>query len=368
MSLVKVDLEGTSYPIIIEAGSLSSAGEVIRKRIGRKKGVVITDETVDELYGSDLEDSLRKEGMKFDKLVVEPGEDSKSLDNAGRLYQELAEQNLHRDSVVLAFGGGVVGDLAGFVGSTYLRGLPVIQVPTTLLAQVDSSVGGKTAINLSRGKNLVGTFHQPEVVIIDPVVLDTLSSPDVRSGLGEVLKYGLIWDDNFFWKTVENLELFEEVGDPEELESPVSQCCEIKAEVVGRDELDKGIRKILNFGHTIGHGIEAGSGYGELKHGEAVIWGMIGELWISLNRGYLTDGTFERLLGALTQLSLPSPPEDLTDTRLLEYISRDKKVRDGVINCVLIKEPGEEVDVERVGGAELKGAWEFLRSLEVCQG
>ncbi|MBS3736182.1 MAG: 3-dehydroquinate synthase [Candidatus Bipolaricaulota bacterium] len=368
MNLVEVGLEEASYPIIIEASSLSSTGEVIRKRIGRKRGVVITDETVDELYGSDLDDSLRNEGMKIDKLVVEPGEGSKSLDVAGRLYQELAELNLHRDSVVLAFGGGVVGDLAGFVGSTFLRGLPVIQVPTTLLAQVDSSVGGKTAINLARGKNLVGTFHQPEIVLIDPVVLETLSSADVRSGLGEVLKYGLIWDENFFWKTVESLELFEEVGDPEELEASVSRCCEIKAEVVGRDELDKGLRQILNFGHTIGHGIEAGSGYGELKHGEAVIWGMIGELWISLNRGYLTDETFDQILGALTRLSLPALPDDLTNARLLEYIHRDKKVRDGVINCVLIKEPGEDIDLERVGDTELKGAWEFLRSLEVSQG
>ncbi|MFB6214234.1 MAG: 3-dehydroquinate synthase, partial [Candidatus Bipolaricaulia bacterium] len=271
----------------------------------------------------------------------------------------------HRDSIVLAFGGGVIGDLAGFVGSTFLRGLPVIQIPTTLLAQVDSSVGGKTAVNLSRGKNLVGTFHQPYMVLIDPHVLDTLSSVDVRSGLGELLKYGLIRDRDFFWDSVENIGLFENVEEPEELESPISRCCEIKAEVVARDELDEGIRRILNFGHTLGHGIEAASGYGKIKHGEAVVWGMIGELWISRNRGYLADETFSRLIRALTRLSLPSLPGDLTDDELLEYVKRDKKVKGGVINAVLIRVPGEEVNVEEVSEAELRGAWEFLTGLEV---
>ncbi len=365
MNRVDVDLEGTTYPILIDAWSLSEMGEVIRERIGRKSGVIITDKTVNELYGQDLQDSLKGENLNFEKLIVEPGEGSKSLETAGRLYEDLAELNLHRDSVVLAFGGGVVGDLAGFVGSTFLRGVSVIQIPTTLLAQVDSSVGGKTAVNLSRGKNLVGTFHQPEMVLIDPEVLNTLSPADVRSGLGEVLKYGLIWDMDFFREVTENLVLFENVEDPVELESPISRCCEIKAEVVGKDERDKGMRQILNFGHTLGHGIEAVSGYGEMKHGEAVIWGMIGESWISLNRGYISEEIFSDLLDALTRLFLPSLPEDLTDSELLGYIKRDKKVRDGVINSVLLTEPGEDVIVEEVTEAEIKDAREFLTGLEV---
>ncbi|MCF7889702.1 3-dehydroquinate synthase [Candidatus Bipolaricaulota bacterium] len=368
MRRVSVDTEGTSYPILVEAGSLSLMGEVLRERMGRKRAVIITDDTVNELYGAELGSSLRDKGVSFDKLVVEPGESSKSLKTAGRLYGELAELNLHRDSVVMAFGGGVVGDLAGFVGSTFLRGLPVIQIPTTLLAQVDSSVGGKTAVNLSRGKNLVGTFHQPEIVVIDPGVLDTLGPADVRSGLGEVLKYGLIRDEDFFFETADNVELFESVDHPEELESTISRCCRIKAEIVGRDELDKGIRRILNFGHTIGHGIEAGSGYGELKHGEAVIWGMIGEMWISFDRDYLSAKTFSHLLGVLTHLSLPPIPDDLAARELLEYIKRDKKVRNGEINSVLLTEPGNEVEVEEVSEAELKEAWDFLKGLEVNRG
>ena len=365
MTRVDVDLGTSSYPILIEASSLPVLGQVIREGIGRARCVVITDENVDELYGSTLIDSLREEGLRVEKLAVEPGETSKSVETAETLYEELAELNLHRDSVVLAFGGGVVGDLAGFVGSTFLRGLPVIQIPTTLLAQVDSSVGGKTAVNLSRGKNLVGTFHQPEMVAIDPAVLSTLSPADVRSGLGEVLKYGLIRDEDFFRETAGDIESVEKVENPDGLESTISRCCEIKAEVVSRDELDEGIRRILNFGHTIGHGIEAGSGYGEVKHGEAVIWGMIGELWISLNRGYINQETFSDLVRTLNRISLPPLPADLSDSDLLEYIGRDKKVRDGVINSVLIKEPGKDVVVEEVNEAEIKGAWEFLRELEV---
>ena len=365
MNRVKVELGVTSYPIVIDASSLSNLGRTIRQTIGSRKGVVITDENVDRLYGSTLEDSLRKEGLEFNNLVVEPGEASKSLETAQRLYEELAELNLHRDSVILAFGGGVVGDLAGFVASTFLRGLPVIQIPTTLLAQVDSSVGGKTAVNLSRGKNLVGTFHQPKMVAIDPVVLETLLPADVRSGLGEVLKYGLIRDKDFFWRTAENIELFEEVEEPEKLESTISRCCQIKANVVRQDELDRGIRQLLNFGHTLGHGIEAASSYGEMKHGEAVIWGMIGEMWVSEERGYLKQETFSDLVRILTGLSLSPLPSNLSKSDLLRYIRRDKKVRHGAINSVLLKKIGEEATIEEVEESELIGAWEFLKGLEV---
>ncbi|MFB6291154.1 MAG: 3-dehydroquinate synthase [Candidatus Bipolaricaulia bacterium] len=364
MNKVSVETEGGSYPILIETSSLPAAGEAIEERLGQKRAVIITDETVDDLYGLKLDESLRSNNISFDKLVVEPGENSKSPGTAEYLYEELAELNLHRDSVVLAFGGGVVGDLAGFVGSTFLRGLSVIQIPTTLLAQVDSSVGGKTAVNLPQGKNLVGTFHQPDMVLIDPVVLTTLSRDEVKSGLGEVLKYGLVWDENLFRETVDKLELVEKVEKPEALEPIIARCCEIKADVVGCDERDRGVRQILNFGHTIGHAIEAGSGRGEIKHGEAVIWGMLGETWISSHRGYIGDEVFQGLVDPLTRLSLPELPE-LTEGELLEYINRDKKVRNGTINSVLLKNPGEDVTVEEVTEAELTAAWNFLKEVEV---
>ena len=366
MDRVEVDLGESSYPILIEPASLSRVGKVIRDRARDKRLVVISDENVDQLYGTTLVDSLENAGLRFEKLVVEPGESAKSLEVAEDLYEEMAELNLHRDSVVLAFGGGVIGDLAGFVASTFLRGIPVIQLPTTLLAQVDSSVGGKTAVNLSRGKNLVGTFHQPDLVAIDPVVLETLSLADLRSGLGEVLKYGLIWDEDFFWEVMESIDIFTGVEDAEKIGRSISRCCEIKAEVVGRDERDKGIRRILNFGHTLGHGIEAGSGYGEMKHGEAVIWGMLAEIRLSYDRGYLKGRKFSRLVAALSGLDLPPLPDNFSPKELIGYVKRDKKVLEGEIYSVLIKDPGEDVVVEQVSEEECKSAWGFLRELEVA--
>ncbi len=362
MRRVDVELDSAGYPVLIEESLLPSVGDLIERCLGPERTVVITDRNVDDLYGEKLEQSLEEGGTEFEKLVVPPGEGSKSLPVARRLYEDLAGFSLDRDSAIVAFGGGVIGDLAGFVGSTFLRGLSVVQVPTTLLAQVDSSVGGKTAVNIPQGKNLVGAFHQPELVIIDPLVLATLSPSDLRSGLGEVLKYGLIRDRELFWKVVEDGSLPQGQDDPEEI---IGRCCEIKAEIVGEDERDRGLRQILNFGHTLGHGIEAGCGYGNMKHGEAVLWGMIGESWISRHRGYLREETFSKLVEALIGFGLAPLPGDLAGEKLLEYVSRDKKARGGRINSVLIQEPGEEVVVEEVSSQELVTAWEFLTGLEV---
>ena len=361
MRQVDVDLGAESYRILIDDSSLSDVGRLCETELGGDRGVVITDGTVDRIYGKDLERSLTAQGIDYEKIVVRPGEGSKSLETANRLYDDLAEMNLHRDSIVLAFGGGVVGDLAGFVGSTFLRGLPVLQIPTTLLAQVDSSVGGKTAVNLSRGKNLVGTFHQPSLVVIDPLVLETLSPEDLRSGLGEVLKYGVIWDRHLFSRVAGEGISFDDVNFLEEI---ISRCCEIKAEIVGRDERDRGVRRILNFGHTLGHGIEAGSGYGGMKHGEAVVWGMIGEAWISRERGYLPEEEFSEIVSSLVELELPTLPENLTTGELLKYVRRDKKVRGGAIQSVLVKRLGEEVVVEEISESEVKTGWEYLNDLE----
>ncbi|MFP4508389.1 MAG: 3-dehydroquinate synthase [Candidatus Acetothermia bacterium] len=366
METVDVDLGPENYRIVIDSSSLEEVGEMVKDEFGRVDGAVITDENVERLYGNELKESLRKSGLDFTRLVARPGEGSKSLETAKRLYEDLAELSLHRDSVILAFGGGVIGDLAGFVGSTFLRGLPVIQVPTTLLAQVDSSVGGKTAVNLPQGKNLVGTFHQPKLVVIDPEVLSTLAPADVRSGLGEVLKYGLIWDADFFQKTVEKRRIFEGIeGNGKAAESIISRCCEIKAEVVEEDELDRGVRRILNFGHTLGHGIEAGSGYGEIKHGEAVIWGMIGESWISKIRGYISEEEFTDLVEDLTGFDLPPLPGELSETDLVSYVKRDKKAEGDAIYSVLLKDRIGNVVVEEVEEKEILDAWNYLKSLEV---
>ena len=365
MKTVDVDLGEDAYPILIGGSSLPEVGEFVEERLGRIDGAVITDETVDRLYGDKLAGALEVAGHDFERVIVEPGEESKSPENAKELYEKLVELELHRDSFVIAFGGGVVGDLAGFVGSTFLRGVPVIQVPTTLLAQVDSSVGGKTAVNLADGKNLVGTFYQPELVLIDPTVLNTLDPADVRSGLGEVLKYGLIWDEELFREINKNQALFEEFDEPAELERVIARCCEIKAEIVTEDEKDRGIRRILNFGHTLGHGIEAGAGYGEMKHGEAVIWGMIGESWISSQRGYLSREARKEIVGILTGFDLPPLPLGLTEDKLLGYLRQDKKSRREAINSVLIRGIGGETTVEEVKDAELVGAWNYLKELGV---
>jgi len=365
METVEVGLGQDSYRITVEASVLERTGELIEAKLGSVSGAVITDTNVDELYGKELLSSLEKNGHDFLKLVVEPGEASKSPEVAENLYEKLAETGLNRDSVIVAFGGGVVGDLAGFVGSTFLRGLRVVQIPTTLLAQVDSSVGGKTAVNLPQGKNLVGSFHQPETVIIDPEVLSTLAPADIRSGLGEILKYGLIRDRSFFDRVIESSEIFRQAEDHEELEGIIARCCEVKAEVVQEDELDFGVRRILNFGHTLGHGIEAAAGYGGIKHGEAVIWGMIGESWISWDRGYLDEAVFSNLVEALTDFNLPSLPTDLPKEELLDYVGRDKKVKQGAINSVLIQDQPGNVVVEEVSEKEIAEAWNFLREVEV---
>lgn len=364
MEEIEVELDSRSYPIHIEEGSLITLGERLKSYVSSRRVVVITDQHVDDLYGEKLVDSLGETDIEMEKVIVSPGEQSKSIPVARRLYQDLAKLKVGRDSVVVAFGGGVVGDLAGFVASTFLRGLRFVQVPTSLLAQVDSSVGGKTAVNLSEGKNLVGTFYQPRLVLIDPKVLSTLSEMDVRSGLGEVFKYGIIADRDFFDRVVANLQVFEELTDFQELEKVIGRCCRIKAEVVARDERDRGLRKILNFGHTLGHGIEAGSGYVFMRHGEAVIWGMLGELWISHNRGNLTGSALRGCVDSLRGVNLPLLPEDLTEEQVLEHVRLDKKSRDGTIYSVIVNEIGKDVCVEAVEESEIRKAFDFIMNLQ----
>ncbi len=363
MEEISVDLGGRSYSIKIDEGSLGSAGRRLLEVSPANNFVIVTDENVDELYGSDLSRSLEEAGCKYETLVIPPGEKSKSLSVAEDLSERMAELNLDRDSTVVAFGGGVVGDLAGYVASTFLRGVRLVQVPTTLLAQVDSSVGGKTAVNLRAGKNLVGTFYQPQLVLIDPGVLTTLSDPDVRSGLGEVLKYGLIWDEELFHTVVSDLEPFYTLSDGSTVERVLGRCCQIKAEIVGMDEKDRGLRQILNFGHTIGHGVEASAGYGYMRHGEAVIWGMIGEAWISRERGLLTPEEMDEIVSSLEEVGISSLPGGLSGDELLGYLKRDKKNRGGRINGTLLEGLGGQAAIHTLEEDEVIDALEFLKSL-----
>ncbi|MFW6049119.1 MAG: 3-dehydroquinate synthase [Candidatus Bipolaricaulota bacterium] len=363
MEEIEVDLGQRSYYITIEEGSLKDAGGWLLEISPSNDFVVITDETVDDLYRKELSRSLDEAGCRYDRLVIPPGEKSKNLSTAGELYERLGELNLDRDSTLVAFGGGVVGDLGGFLASTFLRGLSLVQIPTTLLAQVDSSVGGKTAINLSAGKNMVGTFYQPQGVLIDPLVLTTLADPDVRSGLGEVLKYGLIWDEKLFHTVVSDLGSFYTLDNASRVERVIRRCCEIKAEIVRLDERDRGLRQILNFGHTVGHGVEAGSGYGYMRHGEAVLWGMIGEAWISRDKGGLSEAALEEIVASLKEVNAPPLPGDLTGGELLKYVKRDKKNRGGRINSVLLEGIGGDAVVNTLEEEEIISALEYLEGL-----
>lgn len=298
---VEVKLGERSYPIFIGRGvSLASTMGGTRGA----KALVVSDSNVDRFHGESCRRRLMEQGLETIAAVVPAGESSKSLACVELLYEQAAGNRLDRNSVVVALGGGMVGDLAGFVAATYLRGLRFVQVPTSLLAMVDSSVGGKTGVNLNRGKNLVGAFHQPVEVDADLDLLGTLPEREYVSGLAEVVKYGVIWDAAFFAlmeRRVDDLLR----RDPVLLEAVIARCCEIKAEVVAMDEREIGPRAILNFGHTLGHAIEKVGGYGRWLHGEAVAIGMHFAARVSVKKQGLSDGEAGRITDLLRRLGLP---------------------------------------------------------------
>lgn len=353
MRTVRVELGERSYDISIERGILKEAGPMM-KALGLKgSAAIVTNPTVAALYGDTVVRSLEAAGFKPSVITVPDGEEYKSLEEAGRVFDSLIEGRFERTSPIVALGGGVIGDLAGFVAATYLRGVPFIQVPTTLLSQVDSSVGGKTAVNHPRGKNLIGAFYQPRAVFIDPDVLKTLDAREVRAGLAEVIKYGVIWDSSFFSFLEENAGRLLEPG--EEIIKAIEKSCAIKAEVVGKDEREEGLRAILNFGHTFGHAIEALSGYGTFRHGEAVAIGMAMAAALSAKLGGCAECA-PRITALLKRLGMPSDPPSISALPFLEAMKLDKKVSSGRIRFVLASKMGE-VFLREVGEDVLK---EFL--------
>src|SRR5215216_6261011 len=274
MDVVNVSLGQRSYAILIRPKLLTELGRECQKLGLGTRCAIITDGNVARHYSADVQKTLRRAGFDPALVTVPPGEKSKTLRGVESCFDKLAAHRLERKSFVIALGGGVVGDLAGFVAATYLRGIPFVQVPTTLLAQVDSSVGGKVGVNLKAGKNLVGAFHQPRLVLCDLQTLRTLPSREFRAGLAEVIKYGIIYDAALF-QTLERQMSKLLKQQPAALAQIVARCCEIKAEVVSQDETESGLRAILNFGHTIGHALEAISGYGKFLHGEAISIGQV---------------------------------------------------------------------------------------------
>ncbi len=354
--IVRVALKERSYDIGVEPGILKKLGSLYRKyRLG-PKAAIITDERVARLYSDLVCQNLRAQGVETVLFSIPPGEDQKSLQTAERLYTRLLEAGLDRHSVIIALGGGVIGDLAGFVASTFLRGIEYIQVPTTLLAQVDSSVGGKTGVNHPLGKNLIGTFHQPRLVLVDPAVLRTLPEREMWSGLAEVIKYGLIRDPMLFQRLEADLEDF--AKSPEKLVEIIARCCAIKAAIVSADEHESGQRKILNFGHTVGHALEAASGY-QVRHGEAIAWGMLVAARLSHRKTGLSTAELERIERLLQRVPKPSLG-DLRVQAVLELLRRDKKSRDGRVQFVLLRAIGEPVLCDAVSESEVQETLQTL--------
>jgi 3-dehydroquinate synthase len=338
---VSVQLGSRSYSIKIAPGLLEQHGrECARLNLGGRCAI-ITDTNVGRRYAKIVFDSLVCAGFSPMLIVVPAGETAKSLKTVQTCYDHLAEQRLERKSFIVALGGGVVGDLAGFVAATYLRGIPFVQAPTTLLALVDSSVGGKVGVNLKAGKNLVGAFYQPKLVLCDLDTLKTLPEREFRAGLAEVIKYGIICDAKLFAQLERDLPKILN-RDPKTLTAVIARCCEIKAEVVGKDETEGGLRAILNFGHTIGHAIENISGYGKFLHGEAISIGQVACAKLSREIMGLPQGDVERIENLFRCAGLPVAIRLNVKQRqkLLAAMRHDKKVSGGEVKFVLAEKIG----------------------------
>ncbi len=332
-----VNLGKNSYPIYIENGILAKTGEYVSGSFSGKKIMIVSDDNVFPLYGQKVRDSLTKSGYECHSLVLPHGEPTKSFQSLPKIYSAMLKAKLTRSDLVIALGGGVIGDLAGFAAATYLRGVKLVQIPTSLLAQVDSSVGGKVAVDLPEGKNLVGAFYHPKLVLIDPDVLDTLSPHFISDGMGEVIKYGCIKDSALFERLCSHSS-FEDLKP--ELADIIAKCVDIKRIVVEADQFDTGERMLLNFGHTLAHTIEQHYHYERESHGEAVGIGMYQITKLAEEKGLTAPGCAGKILKALEIYGLPSecglPASDLTGA-----ISLDKKNLNGHLNVVLLKEIGD---------------------------
>ena len=336
----RVELGEKSYDILLERGMLKRAGHELKKRLPVRKWMVVTDENVNALHGEGLALSLEEAGLPAARLVLPAGEATKSLSMLEKTYHALCAAGISRGDGILALGGGVIGDLSGFAAATYLRGIPYVQAPTSLLSQVDSAVGGKVAVDLPEGKNLVGSFYQPRLVLLDPDTLDTLPDRFFADGLGEVIKYGCIRDAALFYLLA---------GHPgrkalnPHMEDIIARCVAIKADIVARDEHDTGERMLLNFGHTLGHAIEALQGYAGLSHGEAVAVGMHLICRLAEEKGLTEKGTADAVQACLQAHQLPAHVRLDRPEQLLAALGRDKKNIGKALFVVLLKRIGESM-------------------------
>ncbi len=350
MRMLEIEIGKNSYKIYNEQGCLRNIGLYIAGyHPACRRVAIITDDNVSGIYGKLLEESIREQGLAAEIISVKPGEGSKSLETLKTVYGRLSELKLTRTDMILTFGGGVVGDLGGFAAATYLRGIPYIQVPTSLLAQVDSSIGGKVAVDLPWGKNLVGSFYHPAAVFIDPVLLKTLEVRYLHDGLAEVIKYGFIKDSGI-------LDELADCRDDEELLDKIDRvifsCCSIKKTLVEQDEKDFGCRMLLNFGHTYGHAVEKYFGYEKYTHGEAVAIGMAHITRNSERLGITEKGTAAYLEELLGKFNLPFKPPEMDKSALEETMLLDKKSSGECINLILLRKAGEAF-IEKIGKNEI---------------
>ena len=338
MKSVQVNLGSRSYPIHVKSGLLKQTASILSDQNHGQKWVIISQYNLMELFGFDLMTELNESGFNCDYITLPVGEASKSLNEFSRVISQMVEFGCDRKTTILALGGGVVGDVSGFVASSFMRGIDYYQIPTTLLAMVDSAIGGKTGINIAEGKNLVGAIYQPKGVLIDPVILESLSKKEVMAGLGEIIKYGAIWDKAFLI----DISTWLEDIDSFPFEDAIRKSCKIKAEVVSKDEREGDLRRILNFGHTIGHALESHLGYGKIRHGEAVALGMKCAGFISQKLNLLSKEELSTLNQTINRLPLPQLPH-INGNHLMPFIKTDKKSEKGVLNFVLLDGLGNAI-------------------------
>ncbi|CAN8277716.1 unnamed protein product [Cochlearia groenlandica] len=339
-TIVDVDLGNRSYPIYIGAGLLDQS-HLLQKHVHGKRVLVVTNERVAPLYLDKTIDALTRgnPNVTVESVILPDGEKYKNMDTLMKVFDKAIESRLDRRCTFVALGGGVIGDMCGYAAASYLRGVNFIQIPTTVMSQVDSSVGGKTGINHRLGKNMIGAFYQPQCVLVDTDTLNTLPDREMASGLAEVIKYGLIRDADFFEWQENNIEALL-ARDPDALAHAIKRSCENKADVVSQDEKESGLRATLNLGHTFGHAIETGFGYGEWLHGEAVAAGTVMAVDMSYRLGWIDDSIVERVNNILKRAKLPTtPPESMTVDMFKTIMAVDKKVADGLLRLILLKGP-----------------------------
>jgi 3-dehydroquinate synthase len=341
MQTLHVHLGERSYPIHIGAGLLGQP-DLLLPHLLQKRVAVVTNTTVAPLYLDRLVAMLQASDVAVTPIVLPDGEAYKNWETLNLIFDALLTDRAERKTTLIALGGGVIGDMTGFAAASYQRGVPFIQIPTTLLSQVDSSVGGKTGINHPLGKNMIGAFYQPKVVLADTDTLKTLPARELSAGLAEVIKYGLIWDVDFLAWLEANMDKLRAL-DPAAITHAIYRSCEIKAQVVGQDEREGGIRAILNLGHTFGHAIETGMGYGNWLHGEAVAAGMVLAAQTSQRLGWISEADVERTRALIRAAGLPDVAPDLGVDTYLEYMGHDKKVEGGKMRFVLLNKLGEAV-------------------------